>query len=182
MKAHRDPRLAAHLQTRETFNYSRGTKRERKTARLGSTQPARKPSTASFCPIWEPPAARRNGIFPQTLVRVVSVSGRCGPYKRSGELNAALRKSSFRFSQVASRASQTGSPRENRIYLRITNNVRDLAWKKRSDHPADARHSLSRNSVRPYLNIDAQERSASDNRWRQTITQRRKSSLASSSV
>jgi hypothetical protein len=29
---HRDPRLAAHLQTRETFNYSRGTKRERKTA------------------------------------------------------------------------------------------------------------------------------------------------------
>jgi hypothetical protein len=181
MKAHRDPRLAAHLQTRETFNYSRGTKRERKTAlRLacrasGLRSPLENPRPRLFAQYGSLPRRGETEYSPQTLVRVVSVSGRCGPYKRSGELNAALRKSSFRFSQVASRASQTGSPRENRIYLQITNNVRDLAWKKRSDHPADARHSLSRNSVRPYSNIDAQERSASDNRWRQTITQRRKS-------
>src|ERR1700730_15205075 len=110
-------------------------------------------------------AAKRN-IPAQTLVGVVSVSGRCGPYTRSGELNAALRKSSSRLPRVAN-----GSPRENRIYLQIRNIVRDRAWKKRSDHPADARHSLSRNSVRPYLNIGAQERSGSDNRWHFVITE-----------
>ena len=47
-----------------------------------------------------------------------------------------------------------------------------LHGKIRSDHTADARHSLGRNTVRPYLNEGAQERSASDNRWQQTITQR----------
>ena len=182
MKAHRDPRLAAHLQTRETFNYSRGTKREQKTAlRLacrasGLRSPLENPRPRLFAQYASLPRRGETEYSPQTLVRVVSVSGRCGPYKRSGELNAALRKIHSGF------PSQTGSPRENRIYLQITNNVRDLAWKKRSDHPADARHSLSRNSVRPYLNLGARERSVSDNRWQQAITQRQKSSPASSSM
>ena len=107
--------------------------------------------TSVFPTLWQPSAQRgclpnmgasrgaaKRNIPAQTLVGVVSVSGRCGPYTRSGELNAALRKNSFRFSQVASPRVANGESAENRIYLQVTNNVRDLAWKKRSDHTADA--------------------------------------------
>ena len=64
-------------------------------------------------------AAKRK-IPAQSPAGVVSVSGRCCPYKRSGGLNAALRKNSFRFPQThrAKRRVQPANAQESKISSR----------------------------------------------------------------